>query len=62
MNRVAETLALLAAAAAGLYPIIHLGRPWFFYWNLPYPNTFDLWPQFRTPAALGRDRHRVASW
>ncbi len=40
---------MLAAAAAGLYPIIHLGRPWFFYWNLPYPNNLDLWPQFRSP-------------
>ncbi len=49
VNRVAETVALLATAAAGLYPIIHLGRPWFFYWNLPYPNTFGLWPQFRSP-------------
>jgi len=49
VNRMAETTALLAVAAAGLYPIIHLGRPWFFYWNLPYPNTFLLWPQFRSP-------------
>ena len=49
VNRITETMGLLAAAAAGLYPIIHLGRPWFFYWNLPYPNTFLLWPQFRSP-------------
>jgi Ni/Fe-hydrogenase subunit HybB-like protein len=49
LNRVAETVAVVAAAAAGLYPIIHLGRPWFFYWNLPYPNTLLLWPQFRSP-------------
>ena len=49
LNRLAETTAVVAAAAAGLYPIIHLGRPWFFYWNLPYPNTFLLWPQFRSP-------------
>lgn len=49
VSRLTETMALLAAAAAGLYPIIHLGRPWFFYWNLPYPNTFLLWPQFRSP-------------
>jgi Ni/Fe-hydrogenase subunit HybB-like protein len=49
VNRIAETLALLATASAGLYPIIHLGRPWFFFWNLPYPNTYDLWPQFRSP-------------
>ena len=49
VNRLAQTTALLGVAAAGLYPIIHLGRPWFFYWNLPYPNTFLLWPQFRSP-------------
>jgi len=49
LNRITETMALISAAAAGLYPIIHLGRPWFFYWNLPYPNTFLLWPQFRSP-------------
>jgi Ni/Fe-hydrogenase subunit HybB-like protein len=49
INRIAETMALLAAAAAAVYPIIHLGRPWFFYWNLPYFNTFALWPQFRSP-------------
>ncbi len=47
--RVSETVAVLAAVAAGIYPIIHLGRPWFFYWNLPYPNTMLLWPQFRSP-------------
>ncbi|WP_375462335.1 quinol:electron acceptor oxidoreductase subunit ActD [uncultured Methylobacterium sp.] len=49
VNRVAETAALVCTMAAGLYPIIHLGRPWFFFWNLPYPNTYDLWPQFRSP-------------
>ena len=49
VNRITETLSLVAAAAAAVYPIIHLGRPWFFYWNLPYPNTFDLWPQVRSP-------------
>ena len=49
VNRIAETIALLSVFAAGLYPIIHLGRPWFFYWNLPYPNTFLLWPQVRSP-------------
>ena len=49
LNRVTETTALLAACAGAVYPIIHLGRPWFFYWNLPYPNTLALWPQFRSP-------------
>ncbi len=49
IDRIAETTAVLAAAAAALYPIIHLGRPWVFYWTLPYPNTLALWPQFRSP-------------
>ena len=49
LNRLTETGALIAAGAAACYPIIHLGRPWYFYWNLPYPNTFALWPQFRSP-------------
>lgn len=49
LSRAAETVGVLSAAAAGVYPIIHLGRPWFFYWNLPYPNNLLLWPQFRSP-------------
>lgn len=49
LNRIADTIALLAAASAGIYPIVHLGRPWFFFWNLPYPNNLGLWPQFRSP-------------
>jgi Ni/Fe-hydrogenase subunit HybB-like protein len=49
LNRAAETVALLCAAAAGVYPIIHLGRSWFFYWTFPYPNNLLLWPQFRSP-------------
>ncbi len=49
VNRITETMALVSAVAAGLYPIVHLGRPWFFFWNLPYPNTMLLWPQFRSP-------------
>lgn len=49
INRVAETVAVLAALCAGVYPILHLGRPWFFFWNLPYPDTLALWPQFRSP-------------
>ncbi len=49
VNRVAETVAVAAVLAAAIYPILHLGRPWFFFWNLPYPNTLVLWPQFRSP-------------
>lgn len=48
VNRFAEAAALAAVAAAALYPILHLGRPWLFYWVLPYPATFAVWPQFRS--------------
>jgi len=49
INRTAEAMTIFAAACAGIYPIIHLGRPWFFYWLAPYPNTMGLWPQFKSP-------------
>src|SRR5438128_7141424 len=45
INRFAEAMTLFAVACAGLYPILHLGRPWVFYWLLPYPNTMVIWPQ-----------------
>jgi molybdopterin-containing oxidoreductase family membrane subunit len=49
INRFAEAMTLLALAMAGLFPILHLGRPWFFYWLLPLPNTHMHWPQWRSP-------------
>jgi molybdopterin-containing oxidoreductase family membrane subunit len=49
INRFAEAMTLFAVASAGLFPLIHMGRPWFFYWLMPYPNTMQLWPQFRSP-------------
>jgi molybdopterin-containing oxidoreductase family membrane subunit len=49
INRFAEAMTLFAVACAGIFPLIHMGRPWFFYWLLPYPNTMDLWPQWRSP-------------
>jgi len=49
INRFAEAMTLFAVACAGLFPLIHLGRPWLAYWLLPYPNTMELWPQFRSP-------------
>ena len=49
INRFAEAMTLFAVSCAGLYPILHLGRPWFAYWLIPYPNTMDMWPQFRSP-------------
>ncbi|MDQ4077328.1 MAG: polysulfide reductase NrfD [Chloroflexota bacterium] len=49
VSRFAEAASLFALAAAGLFPILHLGRPWLFYWMVPYPNTMGLWPQWRSP-------------
>lgn len=49
INRFAEAMTLFAVACAGIFPLIHLGRPWFFYWLLPYPNVMGMWPQFRSP-------------
>lgn len=49
LNRIAETMTIFAVACAGIFPILHLGRPWLFYWLFPYPNTMTLWPQFRSP-------------
>ena len=49
LNRFAEAMTLFAVVCAGLYPILHLGRPWFFYWIAPYPNTMTISPQFKSP-------------
>jgi Ni/Fe-hydrogenase subunit HybB-like protein len=49
INRFAEAMTLFAVACAGLFPLLHLGRPWVFYWILPLPDTMTLWPQFRSP-------------
>ena len=50
INRFAEAMTLFAVACAGIFPIIHTGRPWLaIYWLFPYPNTMGVWPQFRSP-------------
>src|SRR3982750_3332039 len=49
INRFAEEMTLFAVACAGIFPLIHTGRPGLAYWLLPYPNTMGLWPQFRSP-------------
>jgi Ni/Fe-hydrogenase subunit HybB-like protein len=49
INRFAEAMTLFAVACAGLFPILHLGRPWLAYWLFPYPSTMGVWPQFRSP-------------
>ena len=48
INRFAEGMTLFAVVQAGLFPLLHLGRPWFFYWLVPYPSTMGVWPQFRS--------------
>src|SRR5437588_3164647 len=50
INRFAEAMTLFAVMCAGLFPLIHTGRPWLAaYWLFPYPNTMNIWPQFRSP-------------
>jgi len=49
INRFAEAMTLFAVACAGMFPLLHLGRPWLFYWLFPYPNSMNYWPQFRSP-------------
>jgi molybdopterin-containing oxidoreductase family membrane subunit len=49
INRFAEAMTLFAVASAGLFPLLHAGRPWVLYWMFPIPNTMGVWPQFRSP-------------
>src|ERR1041384_5626174 len=49
INRFAEAMTLFAVACAGLFPLIHTGRPWMAYYIFPYPSTTQIWPQFRSP-------------
>lgn len=49
INRFTEAMTLFAVICAGMFPLLHLGRPWIFYFLLPYPDTMALWPQFRSP-------------
>ncbi len=49
INRLSETMTLFAVMMAGLFPLLHLGRPWFFYWLFPYWASMRVWPQFKSP-------------
>jgi molybdopterin-containing oxidoreductase family membrane subunit len=49
INRFAEAMTLFAVSCAGIFPLIHMGRPWFGYWMFPYPSTMAIWPQTRSP-------------
>ncbi|EIL90417.1 polysulfide reductase NrfD [Rhodanobacter fulvus Jip2] len=48
LTRYAETMTVFAVSVSGIFPILHLGRPWFFYWLAPYPDRMNVWPQWRS--------------
>src|SRR5437899_3958105 len=50
INRFAEGMTIFAVMCAGIFPLLHTGRPWLAsYWLFPYPNSMSIWPQFRSP-------------
>ena len=49
VTRCAEAITVFALAIGGLFPLIHLGRPWLFWFMIPLPNHRGLWPNFRSP-------------
>src|ERR1700746_388815 len=53
INRFAEAMTLFAVAAAGIFPAVHVGRPWLAYWLFPYPRTLGFWPVFPSPLMWG---------
>jgi Ni/Fe-hydrogenase subunit HybB-like protein len=60
LNRYAEAMTVFAVSVSGLFPILHLGRPWFFYWLAPYPDRMALWPQWRS--ALSWDFFAISAY
>jgi Ni/Fe-hydrogenase subunit HybB-like protein len=48
VSRLAESMTLFALVNASMFPVLHLGRPWFLYWLLPYPATMGVWPNFKS--------------
>ena len=60
INRFAEAMTIFAVLCAGMFPLLHLGRPWLFFYLLPYPNHMALWPQWRS--ALVWDVFAVATY
>jgi Ni/Fe-hydrogenase subunit HybB-like protein len=49
ISRFAEAMTIFAVMVAGLFPLIHVGRPWLAFWLFPYPNQRGIWPNFRSP-------------
>ena len=67
INRLTEAMTLFAVACAGVFPLLHLGRPWVFFWLLPYPGHHGPLAAIPQPAGVGRLRgkhlfHRVAAF
>jgi Ni/Fe-hydrogenase subunit HybB-like protein len=60
INRFAEAMTLFAVAQAALFPLLHLGRPWFGYWLFPYPSTMKVWPQVKS--ALPWDAAAISTY
>ena len=60
VSRVAETMTLIALVNAAMFPLLHLGRPWFAYWLIPYPSTMGVWPNFKS--ALTWDVAAIATY
>ena len=60
INRFAEAMTLFAVMQAGIFPVLHLGRPWFAYWIIPYPATMRTWPNFKS--ALPWDAAAIATY
>ena len=52
INRTAEAMTIFAVMTAGLFPLIHLGRVWYFYYLMPYPSQRQIWPDFRSPLVM----------
>jgi hypothetical protein len=49
INRSAEAMTIFAVMCAGLFPLLHTGRPWFAWWMIPHPNDMGMWPRLATP-------------
>ncbi len=60
INRFAEAMTLFAVIQAALFPVLHLGRPWFAYWLFPYPSVMNVWPNTRS--ALPWDAAAVTTY
>ena len=54
VTRCAEAITVFALSIGAMFPLVHLGRPWLFFWLIPYPSERGIWPQFRQPLARSR--------